>query len=212
MLRSDQPGQLCSGSRASPAPPRARDARQEIIAEGSGGAGVWGLRRYLRTGRPKTRVGGARGATAAAPTDDVTERPSRESRRGGCSRALAGRRLGRIMEADSARAPDSVSALVRPWSPFFLLVPFPPPCFLASLPPLGAPGRGGGPQGCSSFHRRGCSERVCWCLRRPLRGLDASPPPLRVSSGWEAAGGLMANRGAPDAAGGTGITVNKDSV
>lgn len=178
MLRSDQPGRLRSSSGAAPrSPSRARAAAQEVIPEGSGRAGVWGRPPYLRTEGLRTRVGGAGGAAAAAPTDDVTQRPSREPWRGGCSRALPGRSLGRIMEADPAPAPDSVSALLRPSYPCFLLVLFPPPCFSASLPSLG-----GELRGCSSFHRRGFCERICWRLPRQLWGLDTSPPPLRAPS------------------------------
>lgn len=63
-------------------------------------------------------MGGADGAAAAAPTDDVTRRPSSQPSRGGRSRALPGRSRGRIMEANPAPVPDSVSALLRPSSPF----------------------------------------------------------------------------------------------
>lgn len=86
-------------------------------------------------------MGGAGGAAAAAPTDDVTQRPSRQPSRGGRSRALPGRSLGRIMEADLAPVPDSVSALLRPSSPF----PFSScPLQLAAWPAFAGRARAGG--------------------------------------------------------------------
>lgn len=108
----------------------------------------------------------AGGGAAAAPTDDVTERPSREPSRDGRSRALPGRSLGRIMEAATAPAPDSVSAVLRPSSLFPRVPGFSPfSCSLhhVSLPPcLPRPRPGeGGLGGCPSSHRR-------WFLRMCL--------------------------------------------
>lgn len=167
MLGRYQPGRQCTSSGAPPTP-RPCQGRQTGSHRGrKRGCGSLGAAAVAAHRGSEDAAGRSRSAAAAAPTDDVTERPSREPWRGGCSRALPGRSLGRIMEANPAPAPDSVSALLRPSSPFILLVLFPPPCFLASLPPWPRLARGG-PARLLSFQRRGLCERVCWCLRRQL--------------------------------------------
>lgn len=92
--------------------------------------------------------GGAEGAAANAPADDVTGRLSREHSRRRRLAQLSEQRLGRMMAARRAQAVGSVSAVPLPSSFFsclswvFFLFLLPPPCLFASLSPLAVPSAG----------------------------------------------------------------------
>lgn len=208
MLRSDQPGGLRSSTCA-----RARSGGGQTGSHGR--ARLGGGRGGDQSHRGCAATPGAGGGAAAAPTDDVTERPSREPSRDGRSRALPGRSLGRIMEAATAPAPDSVSAVLRPSSLFPRVPGFSPfSCSLhrVSLPPLpspAAPGRGGPgrlsflPPSLVSANVFVCSRGASWEPWTRLRPLCRLPTRGEAGSGLVELGGAEGSGGeAPDAAAG----------